>query len=301
MREVRRRPTLARTRPVPGSWLDRRVIAFAHQGGAREAPSSTIFAIKRALAVGATAIELDVHATKDGRLVVCHDATIERTTSGSGAIHDHTFDELRTFDNAYWYVEGEDAVRDRPAEQYRWRGSFASDPDFGVASLEEVLDLCRGVVLNLDIKQTGPAVVPYEETLARLLAEHGRTADDVIVASFIDGATEAFRRVAAGMSTSAGTQAVAEFYRAVRRGEDPPPSISEHVALQVPATFQQTTVVDEQFVEAAHRHGLAVHVWTIDERDEMERLVALGVDGIISDRPSLLVEVLKEAGVYWTP
>ena len=86
------------------------MIAYAHQGGAWESPSSTCFAIRRALEAGATGIELDVHATSDGQLVVCHDATVDRTTDGTGEIADLTLAELRGLDNAYWFVPGADVT-----------------------------------------------------------------------------------------------------------------------------------------------------------------------------------------------
>jgi glycerophosphoryl diester phosphodiesterase len=152
------------------------------------------------------------------------------------------------------------------------------------------------VVLNLDIKQTAPAVAPYEETLATLLAEYER-ADDVIVASFLDPATDAFRAFAPGVPTSAGTIATAEAWRAVQAGE-PVPDIPA-VAYQVPERQGELVVVDARFVEAAHRGGKAVHVWTVNDTESMERLLGLGVDGIISDLPTTLVGVLSAAGVAW--
>jgi glycerophosphoryl diester phosphodiesterase len=154
------------------------------------------------------------------------------------------------------------------------------------------------VVLNLDIKRTSPEVAGYEHLLADLIRLHERT-EDVIVASFIDGATEVFKQYAPEIATSAGTVAVGDFYRAVHSGGDLPESVSRHVALQVPARFQDVQVVDDGFVSAAHAYGLAVHPWTINERDEMGRLCDLGVDGIITDVPSVLAEVLEQRGIAW--
>jgi glycerophosphoryl diester phosphodiesterase len=283
-------------------WLERRVLAYAHQGGAWEAPSSTLHAIRAALAAGATGIELDVHATADGELVVCHDATVDRTTDGSGAIAAMTLAEIRTLDNAYWFVPGADATPGLAAADYPFRGRAPEDPDFRIATLREVLDRFPGVVLNLDVKQTAPQVEPYEEALALLLAEYGRR-DDVIVASFLDSATDRFSTFAPGVPTSAGTLGVAEFWRAVQAGEDPagfrPAPAGRPVALQVPEVFGDTTVVDRRFVEAAHAVGLAVHVWTVDDEASMRRLVDLGVDGIITDLPTTLSRVLSELGAAW--
>ncbi len=284
--------------PARPTWLDRRVIAYAHQGGAWEGPSSTLHAIANALEVGVTGVELDVHATADGQLVVCHDPTVDRTTNGSGAIAGLTYAELSRLDNAYWWAPGADVSPGLEPGAYPFRGRAPGDPRFGVARLEEVLAEFPGVLLNLDIKQTAPAVAPYEEALAALLRRYGRV-DDVIVASFDDRATGAFSSFAPEVPTSAGTAAAAAFFQSVRAGEAPAPM--RHVALQVPASYHGMPLVDQAFVAAAHRHDLAVHVWTVQEEAEMERLCGLGVDGIISDRPSALVAVLDRLGCAWRP
>ena len=285
------------TRPTR-VWPDRRVIAYAHQGGAWEGPSSTLHAIAGALDAGATGIELDVHATADHRLVVCHDATVDRTTSATGAIVSFTYEELARLDNAYWWAPGADVSPGLDESAYPFRGRAPADHRFGFALLEEVLEEFPDTVLNLDIKQTGPVVPPYEEALADLLRRFD-CADRVIVASFLDPATDAFSAYAPEFSTSMGTVATAAFYRAVQAGERP--AATRHVALQVPAAFGDVTLVDARFVEAAHEEGLAVHVWTIEEESEMEELCGLGVDGIITDRPSALVGVLDRLGSAWAP
>ncbi len=277
-------------------WLERRVIAYAHQGGAWESPSSTLHAIVHALEVGATAIELDVHATADGELVVCHDASVDRTTAAQGTIASFTLAELREMDFSYWWIPGADVTPGRPAADYPYRGRAPADRDFGIATFREVLERFPGVVLNLDIKQTAPVVAPYEEALARLLAEFGRS-DDVIVASFLDPATDAFRRHAPAVPTSAGTVATAEAWRAVQAGEDMPEMPA--VAFQVPERQGDLVVVDERFVAAAHRAGKAVHAWTVNDAETMERLLDLGVDGLISDVPTTLCDVLAARGVAW--
>lgn len=282
--------------PFANPWLERRVVAYAHQGGAWEGPSSTLFAIRRALAAGATAIELDVHATADGELVVCHDPTVDRTTDGHGRIAELTLEEVRALDNAYWFVPGADVTPGLDPTAYPYRGMAADDRELRIATLREVLEELPGVVLNLDVKQTAPAVVPYEAELARLLEEHGRR-DDVIVASFTDAATERFAALAPGIGVSAGSRATAAFWQAVRRGAEPP--VPPVVAFQVPERLGDTVVVDRRFVEAAHRRGIAVHVWTVDDEESMGRLVDLGVDGIVTDLPTTLARVLDERGAAW--
>jgi glycerophosphoryl diester phosphodiesterase len=277
-------------------WLERRVLNYAHQGGAREGPSSTLLAMQQAVAGGADAIELDVHATADRQLVVCHDATVDRTTDGSGAIAALTLEELDNLDNAYWWVPGEVVAPGRPEADYVYRGRAMFETSVRIATLRDVLAQFGEVFLNLDIKQTAPEVEPYEALVAELLREFDRR-DDVIVASFSDAATDAFSAIAPEIHTSYGASATATFWQAVQDGVTPPPT--RHVALQVPATYDEVAVVDERFVAAAHKHGVAVHVWTIDDPDEMARLIDLGVDGIMTDRPAALDGVLRTKTAGW--
>ncbi len=196
-------------------------------------------------------------------------------------------------DFSYWWIPGADVTPGRPAGEYPFRGRAPADPSFGIATLREVLERFPGVVLNLDIKQTAPVVAPYEESLARLLAEFGRS-DDVIVASFLDPATDAFRRFAPSVPTSAGTIATAEAWRAVQAGEDLPDIPA--VAYQVPERQGDSSWSTSASWRRPTGAGKAVHVWTVNDAESMERLLGLGVDGIISDVPTTLCGVLAVAG-----
>ena len=276
-------------------WLERRVIAFAHQGGSFEGPSSTLWAIEHALAGGASAIELDVHATKDRVIVVCHDETVDRTTAHSGAISNLTRRELAEMDNAYWWSRGAAVSPGLAPGDYPLRGRAPRDPQCAVATLEDVARAAPGVLLNLDIKQTDPDVEPYEQLLADELRRLERS-HSVIVASFHDRAIERFRCLAPDVATSGATGETTTFYFSMLEGAAvmPPAQV-----LQVPASFDGVEVVNAAFVEAAHRGGVAVHVWTINDVDEMERLLDLGVDGIITDTPTPLAQLLRERGCEW--
>jgi glycerophosphoryl diester phosphodiesterase len=275
-------------------WLSRRVIAFAHQGGSFEGPSSTLAAISHALEAGASAIELDVHATKDRRLVVCHDATIDRTTNSRGTIAEMTLAELSHLDNAYWWIDGDVVTPDRPPSDYLLRGRAPDDRRYAVATLEEVALTFPGTLLNLDIKGTAPWVEPYEELLAQEIRRLDLD-DRVIVASFHDDAIQAFRRFAPAVATSAATSETATFF--LSHLEEP--VIPPVVAFQVPARYGEIDVVTKSFLDVAHAAGVAVHVWTINEEDEMIRLLDLGVDGLVSDRPSVLATLLEARGCAW--
>jgi glycerophosphoryl diester phosphodiesterase len=295
--------------PSPASaadnaWLDRRVLNFAHQGGEIEAPSNTMFAFKTALEKGADVLELDVHATADGELVVLHDATVDRTTNGEGQVDEMTVAEIRKLDAAYWFVPGCGTCNDEPKSAFSYRGfatgerripsrfrRFGPD-DFKIPTLREVLETFPKTFINIEIKATAPETVPYEDKLAALLAEFGRT-DDTIVVSFLDNAVETFKTLAPEVNTATGTVEAGLFW-ASTQGPAPGAPSPRHQALQVPIIFNGVTVVTREFVAEAHDNGLAVHVWTINKRDEMEWLIDIGVDGIMTDRPTLLEKVLKE-------
>jgi glycerophosphoryl diester phosphodiesterase len=280
---------------VTNPWLERRVIAFAHQGGSFEGPSSTLAAIERALAAGATAIELDVHATSDRHIVVCHDETVDRTTNHQGEIANLTLAQLREMDNAYWWIAGATVTPGQNDVAYVERGRAPEDRAFGIVTLEEVVERFPNVLLNLDLKRTDPDVEPYEELLAHELRRLERF-DSVIVGSFHDQAVQRFRTIAPSVATSAATGEAATFYFSMLEGV---PSVPPIAAFQVPATYGDVTVVDERFVQTAHDAGIAVHVWTINDVDEMNHLLDLGVDGLISDRPTPLAQVLEERGCAW--
>ena len=281
-------------------WLGRRVLAFAHQGGAREAPSSTLYAMRRAVAAGADVLELDVHRSADGHLVVCHDPTVDRTTDGTGRIADLSLVQLQELDNAHWWRPGEVVDHDAAGPDLPLRGRAPADRQLGVATLAEVLAAFPDVLLNFDIKQTAPDVVPYEAQLAEELVAAGRT-DDVIVGSFSDEALDVFAAQGTGIGTSCGPGAVIALAQALATGEAIPDHVLSHVAIQVPPRFAGTDVVTPSSVHAVHEAGLAVHVWTIDDEAEMRRLVDLGVDGVMSDYPTTLVAVLDDLGLRWRP
>ncbi len=276
-------------------WLARRVIAFAHQGGSFEGPSSTLGAIAHALEVGASAIELDVHATKDRRLVVCHDASVDRTTNHHGDIATLTLNELAAMDNAYWWIEGDTVTPGRAPEEYPLRGRAPNDHSYAVATLEDVVTAFPGVLLNLDIKGTSPVVEPYEELLVEELGRLAIT-DSVIVASFHDDVMQRFRALAPGVATAGATNETVTFYLSHLDGAPVVPPVA---VLQVPPRYGDVDVVSESFVTAAHDAGVAVHVWTVNDRSEMARLLELGVDGLVSDRPTVLAGLLSERGCAW--
>jgi glycerophosphoryl diester phosphodiesterase len=150
-------------------------------------------------------------------------------------------------------------------------------------------------VLNLDLKRSDPDVEPYEELLASELRRLERTRS-VIVGSFHDHSIQRFRSLAPDVATSAATGEAATFYFSMHEGV---PSVPPVCAFQVPAVYGDVTVVDEQFVTTAHDADIAVHVWTINDPGEMHQLLDLGVDGLISDRPTPLVKVLRDRDCAW--
>lgn len=306
-------PAAADVDPLENEWLGRRVLDFAHQGGALEAPSDTLFSLETAKAKGADVLEIDVHATADGEVVAIHDTTVDRTTNGSGRVDEHTLAELKELDAAHWFVEDCGACRDHPPGRYPYRGYATGDTeippgvgerygldgfepnDFTIPTLREILERFPDTLINIEIKNTAPDTEPYEREVARLLQEYGRE-DDVLVVSFLDHALEKFKAHAPEVDTALATGQAAAFHTSARMAAPGAPN-PRYEALQVPISFSGIQVVDEDFVRDAHANDLAVHVWTIDDRETMRWLLDIGVDGIMTDRPTLLEDVLAETDV----
>src|ERR687895_2518831 len=165
-------------------WLDRGPLNIAHQGGEIEAPSDTLYAFKTAKRTGAEVIETDVHLTADGRVVVLHDETVNRTTNGSGSVEQMTLDQVKRLDAAYWFVEGEGTVHDpgRPGGDFTWRGVATGErrppegfePDeFKIPTLDEGLEAVPRTLLNIELKPTTAMSGRLEAAVAELLRRHG--------------------------------------------------------------------------------------------------------------------------------
>lgn len=234
-------------------------------------------AFEGAVGLGYRYLETDVHATRDGVLVTIHDGTLERTTDGSGPVSALTLEEIKRLDAGYRFSP--DGGRTFP---FRGRG-------ITVPTLAEVAEAFPDVRLNVEAKQKDPPIVG---TLGSFIQEGGLH-DRILVASFHDAVIKEFRRrMGEPVATAAATWEVVRFWVASRLGVTRWLRLPYH-ALQVPPRQGRLTVVDGRFVRAAHRRGLQVHVWTVDEPEEMRRLLDLGVDGLMSDRPDLLLEVLR--------
>ena len=275
-------------------WLARRVFHWAHQGGAREGPSNTLHAMRGALAAGAHGLEVDVHVTKDGEIVVAHDDELVRMTGEEGRIATSTLEHLRTLDAAHQWVPGHIAVEGAPDADYplRNRSGGPVDPDLRIPTLQEAFDAFPGVPLNLEVKRRRGAW-----PLARFLRRSPR--GDVIVTSIRPLALWAFRLRARAVPFAPGPIGLAFVWLASRVRLAVP--IRGGVAIQVPLRFKGRTITDRRLIAAAHRAGLAVHVWTLDDPAEIRRALDLGVDGIMTDRPSVVAEALTERGAAWAP
>jgi glycerophosphoryl diester phosphodiesterase len=240
-------------------------IAMAHRGFSTEGLENTMRAFEAAVGLGVTHVETDVHATRDGVLVAFHDLDLDRVTDGRGGIADARWADLR-------------GVRVGGREP--------------IPLLEDLLGTWPELRVNIDVKDW-PAVTPLVDVLHRT-----DSVDRVCVASFDDRRSAAVRRaVGPRLATSPGRRRVTQWRLAALA---PPPLdrllaprwAAGTVALQVPAAAGPLRVVTPRSVRAAHRQGLQVHVWTVNEEADMERLLDLGVDGLISDRADTLMQVL---------
>lgn len=235
-----------------------------------------MLAFENAVALGYRALETDLHMTSDGVLVCIHDDRVDRTTQGVGEVSRLSLEELLDLDAGH---------RHRGPDGHVFRGEGVKVP-----TLEEVVTSFPEVSLVVDLKVDGLA-----ESLARLVTRHNLF-DRLIVGSFSDSRLEEFRRATRGrVPTSTGSALSRAWVIASRvaRGGG-----GEASALQVPVQMRGVRVVDRRLVDTAHEHGMQVHVWTVNDRDQMVDLLDLGVNGIVTDRPDLLKDVLMERGTW---
>ncbi|MDQ3462949.1 MAG: glycerophosphodiester phosphodiesterase [Actinomycetota bacterium] len=241
-------------------------LAFAHQGGGGEHPENTMVAFEHAVSLGYDFLETDVHATADGVLVAFHDDHLDRMTDHSGCIADLPWSAVR--------------------------GARIAG-DHAVPLLEDLLGTWPEIRINIDPKHDA-AVTPLVEVLRRTGA-----VERVCVGAFSDRRLARIRReMGPNLCLSLGPLGVARL-KAASRGV--PTGRLPGACVQVPVATRGVVVVDARLVDIAHRRGMQVHVWTIDDASEMERLLDLGVDGIMTDRPSVLRRVLEDRGMWGQP
>jgi glycerophosphoryl diester phosphodiesterase len=237
-------------------------VAFAHRGGAHEAPENSLRAFRQAVALGFEYIETDVRVTADGVPVIFHDASLQRVTDRSGRIRALSFAQVSK-------------ARIGDAER--------------VHSLQEVLEHFPTIRFNIDIKEDR-AVAPVLDVLSR-----GDYLDRVCVASFSWRRLRAVRaRFGQAVCTSLAPPEVAALVSRTRLGRAAFPLPKGPVCVQVPTRAAGIRIVTPAFVRFAHDRGWPVHVWTVNDAAEMHGLLDQGVQGIITDRPSVLRRVIEQ-------
>lgn len=250
-------------------------LVMAHRGGKGIAPENTLAAFQKSFDLGVDVLELDVHATKDGELVVIHDDSVDRTTDGKGAVAEKTPAEIQKLDAGYkWTNDG--------GKTFPFRGKGIKIP-----TLREVFENFPETQINIEPKHKTPSPV---KPLCSLIREFKR-GDSVIVGSFSDEILEDFRTNCKGVATSASPSEASGFLARYEVGlsDNYAPKMQ---ALQVPESIGSLQFVTKDYVKAAHEQNLEVHVWTINKTEDMKRLIEIGVDGIITDYPDRLLDLL---------
>jgi glycerophosphoryl diester phosphodiesterase len=258
-----------------------RPLVIAHQGGDGIWPGDTMYAFEKAVEIGADVLEMDAHITKDGEIVLMHDETVDDTTDGTGLIEDLTLAELKRLDAAYrWSIDD---------NTFPFRGQGIQ-----VQTLNEVFERFPQMRYVIEIKLTQN---PIDKPLCGLIRGYNMQ-DRVIVASFHDEAIQNFRKTCPEVATSASRTEVRNFvllgkvflsgfiapgYQAIQPPYDPKES------LNIP-------IMTERFIREAHAKNIKVEPWTVNDPELMKQYIEWGVDGIITDRPDLMIEVLKEMG-----
>jgi glycerophosphoryl diester phosphodiesterase len=245
----------------------------AHRGGSGLAPENTMLAFRMATEVWwADMLEMDARLTRDGHVVVIHDATVDRTTEESGPVAELTLAEIQSLDAGYRFRDG--------AGGNPFRGVGAAVP-----TLEEVLVTFPDVWINVECKE--PAVAG---PLAALVSRHGAE-QRVLVAAEHESSRRGARAHAGPWGASLSQGLLFWLLHFVPGGSPYSPKAD---ILQVPEVWKGLRVVTRRFVREAHRLNLPVQVWTVDRAEDMRRLLGWGVDGIQTDRPDVLSRLLTE-------
>lgn len=266
-------------KPIPDHpyFIPNKFLVIAHRGGPSLGPENTLYTFRNAVKLGVDVLEMDVRSTKDGQLVLLHDDTVARTTNATGPVLNYTLVELKQLDAAH-----------------RWspdKGQTFPLRDKGVKipTLLEVFKAFPQTKMNLEIKESRSSTI---RSICRSIRDHEMT-NKVVVASFDTEALKEFRRLCPQVATSAGASEARMFFGLQKAYLEAAYSPDAQV-LQVPETLGDLRIVNKRFIDAAHARNMRVQVWLINDVTSMQRLLELGVDGIMTDYPQRLMEVLKK-------
>lgn len=257
------------------------VVVLAHRGFSGLYPENTMLAFEKAAELPIHGLEMDIHATRDGILVVSHDDSLARMTNGHGRIPEYTLSELKQLDAGYRFT------RDG-GETHPYRGQGLTIP-----TMAEVLERFPNLWLNVDIKQHEEAVV---NRFCRLIQRYD-AADQLCVGSFSSQTVAAFRRACPGVVSLASLAEITKLYL-LHKLHLPGLFGSGGHAMQVSPRVRRwglrLDLVSARFLQNAHAHGMAVHLWTLNEKAKMQHYVDMGIDGIITDYPDRALAVINE-------
>ncbi|MBK8931434.1 MAG: glycerophosphodiester phosphodiesterase [Chloroflexi bacterium] len=245
-----------------------RPIIIGHRGAAGHLPENTMLSFQQAADWGVDGLELDIHLTADGVIVVCHDEFVERTTNGRGLIKEKTLAELQQLDAGYHFTPDN-------GQTFPFRGQ-----QFTIPTLEDMFTAFPNHWINIDMKQKEPSLVrPFVNLIRQRHMEH-----NVMVGSFHRETVAEFRRALPEAASVGSLRETARLLAQSRLGLGRW-FRSPAKAVQPSEYHGRWRIVTPQFIQAAHQSGTAVHVWTVNEPADMQRLVDWGVDGLISDYP----------------
>ena len=287
------------TRFSPRDSLD----VIIHAGREGIAPSDTLYALQMASNMGVDVLEMNIHGSVDGHLVLIHDDTVDRTTNGSGKVSDKTAAELLSLDAAYYYSPEPDFsnIRDfdkrkkvrNPDIIYPLRGQGIRIP-----LLKAVFESFPTKRMIIEIKQKTPAIAVQ---FCHMIQSYGRQAD-IVVGSFHQQVMNEFREACPEVATSMTPREGMIFFLGSKilltRALSPKAAVLQFPpTIGLPGDFGflgEIDVVDARLVKEAHRKNMSVQVWTVNESEEMEHLINMGVDGIMTDYPQRLMNVLNK-------
>lgn len=258
------------------SFLDPMPRVVAHRGDSANFPENTLPAFLSAVELGIDVIETDVHLTNDKEIVIWHDPTLERNTNGNGTIESHTLAELKKLDAGYTFTQD-------GGKTFPFRGKGVQ-----LCTLDEALKTCPDERFNIDLKSKNIEIV---DAFIKVIREN-KAENRVCCASFHLSNLKEMRKKAPDILTSITTLEVLPKVLFKSLYSNKP--FDRKIIFQVPTAQYGIKIINKKLIEKMHQKGAVIMVWTINDRDEMEKLYSLGVDTIMTDNPRILIEVAEE-------
>lgn len=257
---------------------EKQILIFGHRGNPITFPENTISSFSSAIKLGVDIIETDLRLTKDNVIILCHDSLVKRTTNGKGKIRDYTFEELGELDAGYKFSSDNNM-------SFPFR-----DKGIQIPALFELFEKFPNVTINVDMKDRNP---DFPQLLSDLIRNYDME-QKILVGSFHPKQVRRFRKINPNVSLIASIIDVYRYYLSNKINIKRIINQSNFDIMQVPQQFGFIDLLKSSFIDGLHKLNIPCHVWIVDNTDDLEKMLNLGVDGVFTNNPELCINYLQQ-------